>query len=107
MQPPNSLIAALRATKRLFVFNFLLCVCVNLRFDGKNLVSSSLGMEHISFDDWQNETTLAITNQRLKPSTASGSSRSSSTMNSTKCPDSNGKIKDLFILHTYPIFLQI
>ena len=64
---------------------------VNLRFDGKiDRSYFSLGMEHISFDDWQNETTLAITNQRLKPSTT-GSSRSSSTMNSTKCPDSNGK----------------
>ena len=50
------------------------------------------GMEHISFDAWQNETTLAITNQRLTPTASTGVGRPSSSSTNNKCPDSNGKM---------------
>ena len=50
------------------------------------------GMEHISFDAWQNETTVAITNQRLTPTASTGVGRPSSSSTNNKCPDSNGKM---------------
>ena len=49
-------------------------------------------MKHISFDDWQKETTLALSHQRLSASTTSVASTASKPSTNNKCPDSDGKM---------------